>query len=953
MNIQDTEASRQAEKLPGVPVGRSVGYDSIPLPATYSRSAPAATPRATPKHDPDQTLAFLSQIMIPGACHEFCALRAHLHRGYLKRSEYGSKTYASWYNNIHSLVADAMRLDGISGYIVPNPITLDLLSRSDNSITSTRHRTTDSNVLVLRWALVDIDSERPEDISATDAELAAALERRDAILAAYPDLAAASLWGCSGNGGWILVRLADLPNDEVHNLLVADALASLAERFNDDIAHVDIKTKNAARLMALPGTIKAKGSNRPERPWRLATWDSPPVPEGVTFDLAAWVAENPPSKPAARPAAKVPTSVPTSKVDTWGTHETRYAVSALEREVSAVATAPAGSRNNTLNRAALAMGEFIASEAIDRGSVETALAVAARSAGLGDSEIAKTIASGLEAGLMRPRDLSHVGSKARREGMEEIDGLPIGAEGDEKVEPDEFAHVEAPQAMARRFVNENHAHPDGKTIRYWRDGFHIWENRLYNPTPSNEIKAQVSLFCQGEFEKEHAAKLIRYGVKRGRAAGQDGGASDDSKGPPKLRPLTTRFVGDVIQATSGLALVESSRCPAQPAWLDGEDGPQATQVIPMRNAIVDLPAYLAGRPCVRRPTPLFFAPYSLKYDWNAEAPEPTTWLEFLGAKPLTENSYVKYQLWPGPTERDHIDMLQEWMGLQLVPDTRYQKIMAMIGPPRSGKGTIARVMQAMVGKENCAGPTLASFGMNFGLTSLIGKLSAIIDDARLSSKSDVAVIAERLLTISGEGHMTIDRKFSSAWEGTLSTRITLLSNELPRIGDSSGALANRFIVLPFTQSFLGREDLGLEDKLKAELPGILLWSIEGLRRLRERGRFLQPEDGAELQAEMEDLGSPIGTFVRERCIVDPEEQATKADLYSAWKEWCEDNSRREIGDRATFGRNLRSVVPGLKDERPRQAGKRLQILRGIGLIPPESLLESSTASDAEEEKIPF
>jgi putative DNA primase/helicase len=62
-----------------------------------------------------------------------------------------------------------------------------------------------------------------------------------------------------------------------------------------------------------------------------------------------------------------------------------------------------------------------------------------------------------------------------------------------------------------------------------------------------------------------------------------------------------------------------------------------------------------------------------------------------------------------------------------------------------------------------------------------------------------------------------------------------LTNELPRFSDSSGALAGRFVILRMTESFYGKEDTGLTQRLLAELPGILNWAIEGWHRLRERG----------------------------------------------------------------------------------------------------------------------
>lgn len=97
----------------------------------------------------------------------------------------------------------------------------------------------------------------------------------------------------------------------------------------------------------------------------------------------------------------------------------------------------------------------------------------------------------------------------------------------------------------------------------------------------------------------------------------------------------------------------------------------------------------------------------------------------------------------------------------------------------------------------------------------------------------------------------------------------LISNELPRLIDSAGALAGRLILLRLTRTFYGREDTTLFEKLIAELPGILLWTIAGWQRLHERGRFVQPATGLDLVEEMENLSSPVGEFLKDRCIVEP------------------------------------------------------------------------------------
>jgi hypothetical protein len=82
----------------------------------------------------------------------------------------------------------------------------------------------------------------------------------------------------------------------------------------------------------------------------------------------------------------------------------RYLRRALEAELDGVATAPEGTRNTTLNRAALRIGQ-LAGALGEPDDVERLLLDAARAAGLGEREAEATIASGLRAGRGQPRPI--------------------------------------------------------------------------------------------------------------------------------------------------------------------------------------------------------------------------------------------------------------------------------------------------------------------------------------------------------------------------------------------------------------------------------------------------------------------------------------------------------------------------------------------------------------------
>ena len=256
--------------------------------------------------------------------------------------------------------------------------------------------------------------------------------------------------------------------------------------------------------------------------------------------------------------------------------------------------------------------------------------------------------------------------------------------------------------------------------------------------------------------------------------------------------------------------------------------------------------------------------------------------------------------------------------------------MMLIGPTRSGKGVIGRVFTGMVGRNSVGAPTLAGLSTNFGLEPLIDKPVAIISDARLGSRADQAVIAERLLSISGEDMLTIDRKYRSAWTGRLPTKFMLLTNELPRFIDASGALPKRFIIVMLKRSFYDAEDQALTGKLLTELPAIFNWARHGYRRLNARGHFVQPGSAREAIEDLETLGSPIKAFVREECDIGPGKEVQKDLLYAEWKKWCANNERKPNAENV-FSRDLRTAFPAISKRYPRDDHGRTLIYTGIAL----------------------
>lgn len=210
--------------------------------------------------------------------------------------------------------------------------------------------------------------------------------------------------------------------------------------------------------------------------------------------------------------------------------------------------------------------------------------------------------------------------------------------------------------------------------------------------------------------------------------------------------------------------------------------------------------------------------------------------------------------------------LQEWFGYFLVGDPGWlQKMFWLIGPKRSGKGTILDIANRLMGSAATAA-TLTGFSKDFGREALVGKRLAIIDDARDPDPRVAHSVVEFLLTLSSGGLTTVSRKYKQDWGGRLTACLLAASNTIPRMPDDGGAISSRLEIIKTRKSFIGHEDTHLGERLTKELPGILNWALDGLDRLREQGRFTQAEMASDVRQEV-DLGATGATpFVKDMLI---------------------------------------------------------------------------------------
>lgn len=505
--------------------------------------------------------------------------------------------------------------------------------------------------------------------------------------------------------------------------------------------------------------------------------------------------------------------------------------------------------------------------AIKATAAALGLQAPAHASGKSHAEIANTIDAASFAGYA-PVDLADivVGELASAKGLrpsevdellkrlKEATGLSIKALRDDLARakrrgPDEDAaevSVEWPVPTARAFLASFFTTPKGALkLRHWQDDFLVWNGSRYQSVSVADIRAKVYRLFE------------RSGV-----------------------PLPGRGVVDnTIDAVKALTNVASST--RMPSWLTKTPPVAVGDVVAISNGLLHLPT----RKLLPH-DPSYFSVDAADVAYDPQAPEPVHWLRFLA------------DVFPG--DQESIDSLQQWFGYLVTSDTSQQKALICVGPKRCGKGTIARVLRGLLGEHNFTGPTLGQIGKEFGLQGLINAKLAVISDARISGSADLQAISENLLRITGEDAVSVQRKGISNWEGKLLTRFVLMTNILPGIVDGGGAVASRFIVLRFTQSFFGREDHKLTEKLMAELPGILNWALDGLKALQDRGAFIQPASGLEAVEELVRKTTPILGFISDALDFDAGAWVSKDELYDVYRQWCADEGAKHVLQKNSF-----------------------------------------------------
>lgn len=466
--------------------------------------------------------------------------------------------------------------------------------------------------------------------------------------------------------------------------------------------------------------------------------------------------------------------------------------------------------------------------------------------------------------------------------------------------------------VAAELVKEYETEQGDRTLIN-RDGiWFAWEGAHWTELTDSQVSTELWLRCESSF-------FVRYD--------KEGRPMLDDQGRPKLSPWNPTRSNIAELRTAMQAKLDTSRTfgtdVLDNVWLRGRS---ADPVMSFANGLLNL----RTRKLIPH-TAAYFNLSSVPYDYDPDAEAPVEWLRFLDS------------VWEDDAES--IALLQEWFGYVLSGRLDLHAILLLVGPPRSGKSNITSILSAMIGEANNAGLTMSALGTNFGLQRAIGKMSGVIGDSRLRREDRVPVM-ERLLLVSAGDSIQVDRKNRTPWEGVLSMRITLVSNQIPDFADESGALAARFQTLATVHSHVGKEDRGILGRCMKELSGILAWALEGLDRLTERGYFTKPGASKAVEEISRRQAAPVSAFLDDWCSLDSEASERKEDVYEAFKAWCAGEGVEHPMKLAQMAAALFETGSGVKAKRARRDGKLVQLFIGVKL---RATLKPGTGWTAPEE----
>jgi putative DNA primase/helicase len=243
---------------------------------------------------------------------------------------------------------------------------------------------------------------------------------------------------------------------------------------------------------------------------------------------------------------------------------------------------------------------------------------------------------------------------------------------------------------------------------------------------------------------------------------------------------------------------------------------------------------------------------------------------------------------------DMVELVWELIGYLLYSGNPLHKAIMLMGTGRNGKGTLLRVLVALLGGRNTTSVSLHDLvHTRFTTASLFGKIANIAGDIDGTYLESTATFK----AITGQDQISAEHKGRDRFDFTPWAVPVFSANKIPASSDVTTGYLSRWLVVPFPNDFTGREDRNLDRRLQAtaELQGVAAKAMPALRQLMARGDFDLPESGERARDEFVRRVDQVRTWVDECAELHPDHPfVARTILYTAYKAWTERDGHKPV-----------------------------------------------------------
>lgn len=303
-----------------------------------------------------------------------------------------------------------------------------------------------------------------------------------------------------------------------------------------------------------------------------------------------------------------------------------------------------------------------------------------------------------------------------------------------------------------------------------------------------------------------------------------------------------------------------------------------------------------------------------------------------------------------PETREEIKTyLQCFFGMAIVgyrfeTSRAMRKMLILDGPTGTAKTTVSEVLRVLLGKGRVATDNVDQLSSRFGMSSVVGALAIISDDAVGEKTRIRADVFKQLIT--GEP-MTADRKGRDLVSFRFHGPILFTANQLPAVSDATAAFHDRTTVITLTYQFTPEDQAETLEgyrtpvellTAKKEFPGILQWALQGLHKVKEMGRMPSVKEAIESSKEWRTRDDAVYNFLTEYCRHKTGVANYPLPLAAAIAVFAETQygSREYTTTRVsnTLGRTIHITIPGVTRGKRQLWKQQLRCYNNIEILEP-------------------